>query len=185
MSLHLRPPLNSSIFHASPKRWMIPTNISATGRGTKTAITGIMMVEMPKPVVVPTVEATRVRRTRRAASTVTACPARNRRAPGMPGPCRAWPLTAAYLDPFLSARCQLSLFFKALHSIMRSRAPDPARRRVRGLIAARRGHITSVWKFSVESRAGFNPFAKDGLEVPGHSRPSRPGFQSNDEVLSR
>ena len=54
----------------SPNRWMMPTNNSATGRGNKSATTGTMMVDVPKPDSAPTPEATSVNSASKATSAI-------------------------------------------------------------------------------------------------------------------
>jgi hypothetical protein len=49
------------MFQMSPNQWIIPTKSKAVGRGRKRDMTGTIIAEVPKPAIVPSQEAMRVR----------------------------------------------------------------------------------------------------------------------------
>jgi len=54
----------------SPNQWITPTNKSVTGRGKNSSITGTIIVEVPKPEKVPTIDATKTSRVRISSSKI-------------------------------------------------------------------------------------------------------------------
>lgn len=74
-SFHRIPRLKSQIFQTSPNQWMIPTSSSVSGSGKNITSAGTMIVDVPKPVSVPTPPATTVNTAISATVTLATAPA--------------------------------------------------------------------------------------------------------------